>query len=439
MFKSFLLFLISCLGTMTTYAMTINRDGNATKVIFENSDLENPRGKEHFEKGWLVRDLGFRPGCYLNTPPFALPYQASIDLAIHYQAYWRDVIDNVADLSEIYLARFDLAYEDANTEPHRKSQFLDVADVGNLNWHSTGQDFIQARAESSGTKTIHIKNLQVPASSQNIKTKMCAIAPKSTLRVERIELTISEPSQFLPATEPINEGPFSCFDTGLFLTNCRLTEKILEEPELLEQKYDVNFTFTCRGHQIDFVLDAGASSVVLQPKDGNQIATVTGNGLRIIDRDSEKTRKATFDRGCNLQINSVTKEISPRQMQVLAESRAALEAALEDSQSAAEAFVDLTVLARVIEAIQSALELASKSLAVKFQFQPSLSLEKLLSKQQIESLKKLMQEKRILTISDEQYDHFKKIEESSRQKLREILCLTKNLNGEKDGSYDTCE
>lgn len=437
MLRPFLFFIVSSLSATITYAISIERDGIGTKVIFESSDFEFPHGKEQFENGWLNRTIDFRPGCYINTLPFALSYQASIDVAIQYQACWRDVIDNISDLSEISLARFDLAYQDANTEPHRKSQFLDVADIGNLNWHSAGDDFIHARAESSGVKTIHIKNVQIPASSQVIRTKMCAIAPKSTIRVEKIELTISDPSQFLPAARSISDGPLSCFDSGLFLANCQLAETVLEESELLEQEYDVNFTFACRGHQIDFALDAGASSIVLEPKEENQIATVTGNGLRIIDRNPEKTRKATFDHGCKFKINSVTKKVSPRQRQILADKKETLESALKDSQSAAEAFVDLTILVRVIEAIQSALDLAEKSLAVKFKAKSDLSFEKLLSKQQIESLKKIMQEKNILTRSDEQYDHFKKIEESSQQKLRELLCLVKNPD-EKGGSYDTC-
>ena len=438
MLRTLLFFIVSSLNATISYAITIDRNGSSTKVTFENSDFEHPRGEGPFEDNWLTRIIDFRPGCYINTLPFALPFQAPVDVAIHYQAQWRDVIDNISDLSDISLARFDLAYQDANTEPHRKSQFLDVADIGNLNWHSTGDDFIHARAESNGVKTIYIKNVQVPASSQNIKTKMCAIAPKSSIRVERIELTISDPSQFLPAAKPVSDGSFSCFDTGLFLSNCQLAETVLAEPELLEQEYDVNFTFACRGHQIDIALDAGASSVCLQPKTGSQTATVTGNGLRIVDRNPERTRKSTFDHGCEFKINKIKKKVSPRQQQILAERKETLEVALKDSQSAAEAFVDLTILVRVIEAIQSALELAGKSFVTKSQIKPDLSLEKLLSKHQIESLKKLMQEKNILTKSDEQYDHFKKIEESSQQKLREIICLSKNTNDERGDSYDAC-
>ena len=113
-----------------------------------------------------------------------------------------------------------------------------------------------------------------------------------------------------------------------------------------------------------------------------------------------------------LKINKVSKSISERQQKVLDDKKALLEATLKDSELSASAFVELTTLVRLIEAIESAVDLRG------------YNFEGMLPKQQIEGLHKLFQEKDILTNSDDQYDHFKKIQINAEKKLREIIALT---------------
>ena len=90
--------------------------------------------------------------------------------------------------------------------------------------------------------------------------------------------------------------------------------------------------------------------------------------------------------------------------------RICLERQVEDAKNSVQAFVDLTIFARLIEAVESAVDLEGSS------------LEDMLSSQQTESLRELMLEKNIIKNSDEQYDYFKEKQAQLERQLHEAQC-----------------
>ena len=356
-----------------------------------------------------------------------LPHQAIVSAIVHFEAVWRDVVDDATQLADTELGRFDIAYETSNAGHARKSEFLTAAQVGNFEWRAQTKDILYVRAQTEKLQQLRIEGASIPAASNNIRVQMCGIAPKATLRIEKIEVILAGFSDFIEASAPLAEGSqFKCFDTGLFLTNCRLGETILDEPGNLEMEYAVGLTFGCAGHEVDFALVTDSNSIVLKPNMGT--VKIRGRGLKLVDRSPAKTRAATFNPGCTLSVDRVEKMVSQEQMEALREKKAVLEADLANAKQTSQAFVDITLLARIIEALRDSLELTSKlhrSLGVAAA--NDVTLQELLSPFQMKTLTDMLETRNIIESSDTQYDRFKKLEHAALRKLREMSCVMKPL------------
>ncbi len=256
------------------------------------------------------------------------------------------------------MARFDLAYEKINGKSHRESGYLTIGDLDSLNWIGKSVDFTYASATTHEAKPLLIKAMTIPKASKDIRVKMCGIAPFTSLRVTKVEIRLSEFDDFMTASDFNSNDLLSCFDTGLFLTNCRLRETILDDPGSLEMEYTLDVNFGCEGHEVDFALVTDSNSIVLKPN--IKTVNIRGRGLKLVDKSPAKTRAATFNPGCNFSVGRVEKVVSPEQVEALREKKAVLEADLANAKQTSRAFVDITLLARIIEALRDSLELTSR-------------------------------------------------------------------------------
>ncbi len=463
------------------FAVTINRDRGGTHLIFEGEDLLKAHGEEDFEEDWLKKDLTYRGDCYVQTMPIEIPFQTSVNLIVHYEAKWRAVVDEVNNLSEIELARFDLAYEKSNGRSHRESEFLIVADLGELNWHAKTMDFTYVSAATEKPKEIHFKTMTIPNASKNIRAKMCGIGPSTSIRVSKIEMRLSKFDDFMTARNFNSDDLLHCYDTSLFLSKCSLSKKNLAKSEHPVMNYKVDLEFDCEGHEVEFNLETDRSKISLHPQKGRQEITLEGKQLDLLDANPKKTLQATFNPGCVLKIYTVEKSISENQKREFEKIKQDLEDLRNNSALSAKAFSDLNNLAQIMVALKASLKLmnyqaqsekemrtviqgilkgmeenASGDVWEKVLYENSLlerenkqeilklrnalqkiltdktpfhdiSLENLLSKTQLDFLLNALENKKTFLENDKHYEYFKKLEEKAKQDLKQIWLESKDF------------
>ena len=310
-FRMIAVCLIISQGTVAV-AVTISRDRSGTTLHFQNSDLLKLYKAKNYEGEWIAKNNGFRLGCPIQTPSFNLSSKASAELVIRFEAYWRDLVDDVLDATDLNVARFDLVHTSEEGMADRESYHLLTSEIGNMVWLSKSDGFVEIRAQSGGVREIHMTGLQIPAGSKNLRIKVCGIAPRSTLRIDSIELRLNAQEDAPLVVKPAEGSLLNCFNTGLFLTNCNLDETVLSAKNNVDLEYETDILFDCRGHDVEFGLKTDESFTPLKPSKERQKLKVTGTELKLVDLNPAKTNRATFDLGCTLHIGNTHKRLSAR-------------------------------------------------------------------------------------------------------------------------------
>lgn len=310
-FRMLYFFLLMAISCEVTHSYEIRRTLDSTLIRFYPVDLL-ARSTGMSSSGFIEEEMIGR-ACVINAPPIDLSgnYSLRASLSIK-EAESRNFIAEILDLSYRSILRLNVKVENNTGDSQISSGFLQMVGIGKVDLIAQTTRGVEALVSTN--RSLEIQTDIILISGEKItSSQICDIAPFTSFTVQYLDLLITNTgdSQLIPLTSEV-APPLSCFNTGLFLANCQLEDTTLSAKNDVDLEYEVDLSFECRGHEVDFALKTDESVTLIKPARGKQKLKVTGTELRLVDLNPAKTSRATFDLGCNLHVDRVHKRLSTR-------------------------------------------------------------------------------------------------------------------------------